>query len=72
MKFRVGQRVRMLHESGEGVVTKLIDKKHVEVDLGDDFPIDMHVDELIPIDRSEQTYLTPEEEEEASFSSYSS
>ena len=66
MKFRVGQRVRLLHESGEGVVTKLIDKKHVEVDLGDDFPIDMHVDEIIAIDRKEQSYLTPEEESKSS------
>ena len=63
MKFRVGQRVRLLHESGEGVITQLIDNKHVEVDLGDDFPIDMHIDEIIAIDRSEQTYLAPEEED---------
>lgn len=57
MKYRVGQRVRMLHDSGEGVIIQLIDQYHVEVDLGDDFPIDVHVDELIAIDRAESNYL---------------
>ncbi|MEM6803644.1 MAG: Smr/MutS family protein [Bacteroidota bacterium] len=57
MRYRVGQRVRMLHASGEGVVTALVDKHHVEVDLGDDFPIDVHVDELVPVDSSELSYL---------------
>ncbi|MEL6670649.1 MAG: Smr/MutS family protein [Bacteroidota bacterium] len=62
--FRVGQRVRLLHDSGEGVITALIDKNHVEVDMGDDFPMDMHVDEIIPVDRTESKYLgeTPKEE----------
>lgn len=57
MHYRVGQRVRFLHESGEGVITALIDKNHVEVDMGDDFPIDMHIQELIPVDIAESKYL---------------
>jgi hypothetical protein len=57
MKYRVGQRVRMLHDSGEGVITQLLDRYHVEVDLGDDFPIEAHIDELIAIDRAETNYL---------------
>lgn len=65
MQYRIGQRVRFLKESGEGVITGLIDKDHVEVDLGDDFPIDMHIDEVIPIDRAEGKYLKPDYEEES-------
>lgn len=55
----------MLHASGEGVIIALIDKHHVEVDMGDDFPLDVHEDELVPVDRSETRYLgegTAEEE----------
>ncbi|MEO1450546.1 MAG: Smr/MutS family protein [Bacteroidota bacterium] len=54
----------MLHESGEGVITQLLDKFHVEVDMGDEFPIDVHVKELIPIDRDEKRFLGQKEEEE--------
>lgn len=62
MKFRVGQRVRMLHESGEGIITRLIDQTMVEVDMGDDFPIDVPVEEVIPIDTAEKAYVRPDEE----------
>jgi len=55
----------MLHASGEGVIIALIDKHHVEVDLGDDFPLDVHVDELVPVDRSETSYLGQNEPAEA-------
>lgn len=61
MKFRVGQRVRLLHESGEGIITRLIDKNTVEVDI-DDFPIDVPVDEVIPIANAETAYVRPDQE----------
>lgn len=61
MEYRIGQRVRMLHDTGEGVVTGLIDKQHVEIDLGDDFPIDVHISEIIAIDNTETRYLAPKE-----------
>ncbi len=64
MKYRIGQRVRLLHQSGDGVVTGLIDNHHVEVDMGDNFPIDVHIDEVIPVDRAEGKYLTPEYQED--------
>jgi hypothetical protein len=57
MQYRVGQKVRLLHQDGEGVIISLIDNRHVEVDLGDDFPLDVHVDEIISIDAGEG-YLT--------------
>jgi hypothetical protein len=59
MEYRIGQRVRMLHDTGKGVVTRLIDKQHVEIDLGDDFPIDVHISEIIAIDSTETRYLAP-------------
>lgn len=62
MRFRVGQKVRLLHESGNGVVTALIDDSHVEVDLGDDFPIDMHISEIVPVDQSEEAFSTVEKD----------
>ena len=67
MRYRIGQKVRLLHDSGEGVIISLIDKYHVEVDLGDDFPIDVHISEIVPVDSSEQAYIAPvmDEEEES-------
>ncbi|MEO0895543.1 MAG: Smr/MutS family protein [Bacteroidota bacterium] len=62
MRYRVGQKVRLLHESGTGVITNLIDRHHVEVDMGDDFPIDVHIDEIIPVDSGENTFLGASEE----------
>ncbi len=64
MKFQVGQKVRFLHQSGEGIITRIIDKKTIEVDLGDDFPVDFSPDELITIDRKENILLPKEEKEE--------
>lgn len=61
--FTVGQKVRLLTEKGEGVVTKIIDKKTIEVDLGDDFPVEFDIDEVIPIDRKERILLPKEEKE---------
>lgn len=58
MQYRIGQKVRLLHDSGEGIITSLVDKNHVEVDLGDDFPIDVHVSEIIAIDSSETRFMT--------------
>ncbi|MCI4668168.1 MAG: DUF2027 domain-containing protein [Bacteroidia bacterium] len=64
MNYRVGQRVRLLHESGTGIITNLIDKHTVEVDMGDDFPIDVAVDEIIPIDSTETAYLGKDAEQD--------
>lgn len=63
MKYYVGQRVSLLHEHGTGKVVAILDKYHVEVDLGDDFPIDVHVDEIIPVDPEEDRYFAQKETE---------
>ncbi len=64
MKFQVGQKVRFLYQSGEGIITAILDKKRVEVDLGDDFPVDFSVEELIVIDKKENILLPKVEKEE--------
>lgn len=46
------------------MITAIIDKKTVEVDLGDDFPVDFPIDELIVIDRKENILLPKVEKEE--------
>lgn len=58
MKFYVGQKVSLLHDSGEGKVISIIDKDHVEVDFGDDFPFDCHVDEIIPVNPEQEKYFS--------------
>ena len=65
MNLRIGQRVRFLHESGDGVVVRLIDKNHVEVDMGDDFPMEVSLDEIIPVDSAETHIMGSSEEKEA-------
>lgn len=57
MKYRVGQKVRQLHAAGEGVITALLDANTVEVDFGDDFPMDVDISEIIPVDAAESRYL---------------
>ncbi len=56
MRLRIGQRVRLLHESGEGVVTELIDKHHVEVTLDGDFPMDVHIDDIIIVNEEQSSF----------------
>ncbi|MDP5169590.1 MAG: Smr/MutS family protein [Bacteroidia bacterium] len=41
---------------GEGVIIALLDARTVEVDFGDDFPIDMDIDDIIPVDGAESKY----------------
>lgn len=60
MIYRIGQRVRLLHDSGEGLITELLDAKHVEVDLGEDFPIEVHIDEIVAVNSGEKSFYTPE------------
>jgi hypothetical protein len=66
MKFYIGQKVSLLHDSGEGKVISIVDKNHVEVDFGDDFAFDVHVDEIIPVTPEQDKFFSkPEEKHEA-------
>jgi len=66
MRLRVGQRVRLLHESGEGVITELIDRTHVEVTLDDDFPMDVHVDDIITIEDENNSFYGTQQQPSSS------
>lgn len=63
MQFTLGQKVRFKDQAGEGTITAIIDKSTVEVDLGDDFPVEYDIDELIYINKQEKM-LMPQKEVE--------
>lgn len=64
--FYIGQKVRFIGQKGEGTIVKQLDKRTLEVDLGDDFPVEFDVDELIPIDRAENMLLPEAEKKQKS------
>ena len=49
MKLRIGDKVRFLNETGEGVVTRFIDKNTAYVELPDGFEIPYSVKQLVPV-----------------------
>lgn len=53
----------MLRDKAEGVVTELIDRFHVEVDWGDDFSVEVHIDEVVPIDGTEASIFRTEDKD---------
>lgn len=57
--MKVGDIVKFLNEEGDGVVTKIINKKRVVIDFGNGMEIPVMTDELILI-----SSIEPEEEEE--------
>lgn len=57
MKFIPGDIVRMLNESGEGFVTRIINTKFVFVDFGDGLEIQTKISDLILIKRIEPDFI---------------
>jgi hypothetical protein len=49
MKLRIGDKVRILNEVGEGVISRIKDKNTVFVEMPDGFEIPYGVSELVPI-----------------------
>jgi hypothetical protein len=49
MKLRIGDKVRFLNETGEGVVTRFADKKTAYVELPDGFEIPYDIKQLVPV-----------------------
>lgn len=49
MSFKVGDKVKFLHEKGEGVVTALVTAHKVRVDLSEGLEIEVFVSELAPV-----------------------
>jgi len=50
MKFKVGDRVKFLNESGGGIVSKVISSKMVHVNIGDGFDIPTLTSDLLKMD----------------------
>lgn len=49
MKLRIGDKVRFLNETGEGVITRFKDKEMVFVEVSDGFEIPYLIKQLVPI-----------------------
>ncbi len=49
MKLRIGDKVRFLNETGEGVITRFKDKDSVFVEISDGFEIPYAIKQLVPI-----------------------
>jgi hypothetical protein len=49
MKLRIGDKVRFLNETGEGVVTRFVDKNTAYVELPDGFEIPYAIKQLVPV-----------------------
>ncbi|MDO8998766.1 MAG: DUF2027 domain-containing protein [Bacteroidota bacterium] len=49
MKLRIGDKVRFLNETGEGIVSRIIDKLNVYVEMPDGFEIPYLATQLVPI-----------------------
>ena len=49
MKLRIGDKVRLLNEVGEGLVSRIKDKETVFVEMQDGFEIPFLISQLVPI-----------------------
>jgi hypothetical protein len=49
MKLRIGDKVRLLNEVGEGIVSRIKDKETVFVEMQDGFEIPFGISQLVPI-----------------------
>ena len=51
--MKIGDRVRLLHSTEEGVIRKIINNKTVDVEIDDGFLIPVLISELVQIDEEE-------------------
>ena len=54
MKLNIGDRVRLVHASEEGIITKIIDNKIVEVEIEDGFRIPVRMSEVAIVSQEEE------------------
>lgn len=64
-RFKVGERVRFLHENQEGVVQAVLGPNLLEVLVDDFLELEVGANEVVKIHAEESTFLTPDPEEEA-------
>ncbi|MEM6269278.1 MAG: Smr/MutS family protein [Bacteroidota bacterium] len=62
--FKVGQRVRFLHEQGEGIVQRILSNNRLEVLVDDFLELEMGTDEVVHIHAQEEILRRPDEEDE--------
>lgn len=66
MHFKIGERVRLLHEAEEGVVTQIFSNGRLEILIDDFFEREVDPSEVVKIDAAETRYVRkPEPEKEA-------
>jgi hypothetical protein len=58
--MNVGDKVRMLRGKEEGIVTKIIDQKLIEIEIEDGFQIPVLKTEVVPVAREEANYFKRE------------
>lgn len=61
--FKVGERVRLLHESGEGVITAVLSPRKLEVMIDDFLELEVGTDEVVKIHAAESSLVKEEAEE---------
>jgi DNA-nicking Smr family endonuclease len=60
--MNIGDKVRMLRGSEEGVITRFLDKGLIEVEIEDGFPIPVMREEVVVIAKEEATYFRRDEQ----------
>lgn len=65
IRYSIGDKVRLLNEVGEGVITAILSDYRVEVELSDGFVIEYSVKQLVPVKpiRTQKKEKHPEQQE---------
>lgn len=61
--MNVGDKVRMLRGREEGIVTRIIDQKLIEIEIEDGFQIPVLKSEVVPVAREEASYFKREQQQ---------
>ncbi len=64
-RFKIGERVRFLHENGEGVVQKILGPNLLEVLVDDFLELEVGINEVVKIHAEETAFLAPDIDEDA-------
>ncbi len=64
--MKIGDKVRVLRGKEEGIVTRIIDSKLIEIEIEDGFQIPVLKSEVVVIAREEENYFNKEEDDTAS------
>lgn len=61
--MNIGDKVRVLRGKEEGIITRIIDSKLIEIEIEDGFQIPVLRNEVVVVARDESNYFTKEQEE---------